>query len=431
MVFDEVSLMSLETLYDISYRLQAARKTIFFADQDERDKRDALATLPFGGWHVIFSGDLFQLPPVGGTRIYDRNFNNMNRFARSGYELWTKCLTYYVELVENFRCKPDVDNPTASMLPRFLQYARVGKVTKNMVEEINDHCLQPVIGFQKPKCNVGALWIAPTNAQVDKYNDDAFQILVNAGKTSYRAVAKHVNSGNNHFDKKNMPSITVIEKLFKNVNAKLPKGDISFAINQRVRVTGNLGTQLGIFNGALGTIVGFSFDSKRDMCEEWMHPCMAVHKLATHKRQSNTPIIYVKMDKLKASMTCLPNESNIVPFFMGDMVSHSIVADGKKYKRKQYALEPCSALTTNKAQGVTAHDGVVFNPGNPCSLRFAHAYVALSRVTDIRKLVVLSILVTDHFNRYADLNVIKAEYRRLEVDINKDPSQNNPLYVDE
>jgi hypothetical protein len=245
-----------------------------------------------------------------------------------------------------------------------------------------------------------------------------------------------VNSGNDHFSKRNVLNVTVLEKLFKNVHSKLPKGDISYAIDQRVRVNGNLATQLGIFNGALGTIVGFSFDPKKDMCTEWMHPTMAVHKLGIHKRQYNTPVIYVKMDKLKANISCLPNESgNIIPFFMGDLVSRSIIADGNKYKRKQYALEPCSAITTNKSQGVTAHDGVVFNPGNPKSLRFGHAYVALSRCTDIKKLVLLSILVPDHFNRYSDLDIIKEEYRRLEEVMRKlEPNekkqkQPNPLYA--
>ena len=41
----------------------------------------------------------------------------------------------------------------------------------------------------------------------------------------------------------------------------------------------------------------------------------------------------------------------------------SINTDGCKYTRKQYPLEPCSATTTHKSQGITAEFGVVFHPG--------------------------------------------------------------------
>ena len=35
----------------------------------------------FGGWHVMFCGDVFQLPPVGGTRIYSTDITSIKKYS--------------------------------------------------------------------------------------------------------------------------------------------------------------------------------------------------------------------------------------------------------------------------------------------------------------------------------------------------------------
>ena len=91
---------------------------------------------------------------------------------------------------------------------------------------------------------------------------------------------------------------------------------INFAFGQRVRVTQNLATQLGILNDALGKVVGFHFDEEKEMHEEWMNPTkIEAYRINQHKRQQNTPIIYVQLDRVKNSIIC-DNQSdgeNIIP----------------------------------------------------------------------------------------------------------------------
>ena len=75
---------------------------------------------------------------------------------------------------------------------------------------------------------------------------------------------------------------------------RLASTNIKFAIGQRVRMTQNLATQLGKFNGALGKILGFHFVEDKEMPKT-----IAAYRLSQQKRQENTPIIYVQLDKVK------------------------------------------------------------------------------------------------------------------------------------
>ena len=65
--------------------------------------------LPFGGIHIIFSGDFFQLPPVGAPTIYSSPAQSLRSDTRSalfnwkGKDLWKTCLTDVIELTENHR----------------------------------------------------------------------------------------------------------------------------------------------------------------------------------------------------------------------------------------------------------------------------------------------------------------------------------------
>ena len=417
--------MSLEDIYGIDLKLRFARQATAAYTEDDKIRRYNLSKLMFGGWHVIFLGDFFQLPPVGGTRIYSTDTTNMKKQAVIGRELWTKINTY-AELTQNFRCR----NHPNDMLPPFLQSARVGKADKQLVEQINDQCY--ATHKDDMKCHPQALWISPTNAQVDLYNKQAFDRLVATGVATYRAVAIH--SIADHSMKNKITSIKVIQNLFKATTTvvgkkvtRLASTDINFAIGQRVRVTQNLATQLGIFNGALGKIIGFHFDEDKEMHEEWMNPKnIAAYRLSQHKRQQNTPIIYVQLDKVKNDITC-ENQSggaNIIPFFMEANSFACINTDGCKYTRKQYPLEPCSATTTHKSQGITAEFGVVFHPGDPKTSNFAHSYVSVSRCQccgvmkdypDYNTLTILGPLSQLHFNRHQkSIEMVKAEYRRFE-----------------
>ena len=57
LMFDEISMIGACALWEIHLRCQLA------CDHDER------CTLPFGGYHIIFFGDFYQLDPVNDTSL--------------------------------------------------------------------------------------------------------------------------------------------------------------------------------------------------------------------------------------------------------------------------------------------------------------------------------------------------------------------------
>ena len=65
-VFDEISLSTMEQFYTFESRFKAAYLTTV-TDNAERMRRQHL---PFAGVHIIILGDFYQLPGVRGAPIY-------------------------------------------------------------------------------------------------------------------------------------------------------------------------------------------------------------------------------------------------------------------------------------------------------------------------------------------------------------------------
>jgi hypothetical protein len=110
---DEVSLLSLEFLCKLHLYLVAARLGIRVFTQEESDRNIALSKLPFGGFHIVFTGDFYQLPPVMGIPLF--LLPNTTPEAINGKRLWSS-VNYFVDLVTNFR----FSNAEESLLAAFL-----------------------------------------------------------------------------------------------------------------------------------------------------------------------------------------------------------------------------------------------------------------------------------------------------------------------
>ena len=102
LIIDEVSMLSLklfETLNLIGQKIKINKK-------------------PFGGIQVIFSGDFFQLPPVG-----DRDDIKSNKFCFES-SLWNDTFPNQIQLRKMFRQKDE-------KYAKILNQIRIGKISKN------------------------------------------------------------------------------------------------------------------------------------------------------------------------------------------------------------------------------------------------------------------------------------------------------------
>ena len=109
-------------------------------------------------------------------------------------------------------------------------------------------------------------------------------------------------------------------------------------------VTKNLATQLGIYNGATGTVVGFGFH--KAVPEEHFPLIDTFHTL----KDREIPIVFVKMDKYTgAQLSTDITKQNIVPF-TESVNEVSLTVHGTHYIRWQLPLIVAYSITTHKSQ---------------------------------------------------------------------------------
>jgi hypothetical protein len=123
-------------------------------------------SLPFGGLHVIYTGDLIQLPPVCGERlsIADSDFE-VGTKNHAGKEIWLKTKQYF-ELTTTKRFETDDEK----LFSEFITGARIGQVNYHSFAYINGKCMCTNYGEAVERAHQKALWLTPTNARVNQIN---------------------------------------------------------------------------------------------------------------------------------------------------------------------------------------------------------------------------------------------------------------------
>lgn len=88
-IIDEISMVSLESLHEISRRICEAICT----SVPDPKERSSINSKPFGGITTILCGDLYQLSCVGGTPIYSTG--KLNKNAVAGQKIWRSIRSYH------------------------------------------------------------------------------------------------------------------------------------------------------------------------------------------------------------------------------------------------------------------------------------------------------------------------------------------------
>jgi hypothetical protein len=409
-IIDEISMVSCESLHMMSKRFTDARIAAI-ADPEERKR---LEMSVFGGIHVLFVGDFYQLPPIMGTPLYQRRQTSneaekgrkiWSNEAKNGRKIWLQ-IKHFVELDVNYRLQ-DCDEGTKA-LASSLKDLRKGIVTEKSLALLNSKALCVDVRRLLAKVDRNSVWLGASIQSVADMNHQVHTFAIKQQKAfEYRCVSSYTpNLGNN------IPTLDEICDLHQQPSAVSQKKEclpsyIDIGIGCRVRCVRNIGTQIGIFNGAMGTVVGFCFEKKLP----------DIHMPLLKDFQAHVgreiPIVLVQMDSLKGFLS----KDNVIPFAAQIDESHPLRTNGKIFYRRQLPLEISFASTIHKYQGLTAQHDVIVQP-TPNPFAFGLEYVAISRTTSLEKLHLLSPLYPKHFLNKRFLKtfeVIHEEYDRFRL----------------
>ncbi len=298
----------------------------------DRRLRQATGKLdvPMGGMSIILFGDFGQLPPVGDRPLYASPGNH--ELAIHGHTIYMQCFNTVVILSQILR--QSGDDPAAQVFRELLLRLRNGQVNRSDWK----HLLQR----------------SPQTADNRDTFEDAVHLYYNKD-----SVAKH------NFDRLASygTPIARLNAIHSNSTAAAASPDdagglqpvLFLAKNARIMLTSNLWQEVGLCNGAAGTVREILYQTE-------------------HKPPDMPIAVLVDMDSyagpsmLAGSPSCIPIPPRTFEW----------ESSGHRYSRQQIPLLLRNAITIHKSQGQTL-DKAVINIGH-AELAAGSTFVAISRL---------------------------------------------------
>ena len=231
-VIDEISMVSLEALNEISKRICEAICTSI----SDPKERAAVSKKPFAGITTILCGDLYQLPCVRATPVYSTG--KLNARAMEGQKIWHKIGLFH-NLTTSTRFQHTTDED-ASPIETFLRGARVGKPLNRYLNLLNSQlCINYLDAYKK--CDRKSLWLCSTHDEKEPINKFMYERLKEDGAYTMDVVAQH--------SRDDCPDIYMTRKERETWQAKklegVPPVLLRLAIGTRVKLIKNVATQIG------------------------------------------------------------------------------------------------------------------------------------------------------------------------------------------
>lgn len=302
LLVDEASMLRIDKFECMDQRLQAAKKN----------------TKPFGGVQLILVGDFCQLTPILG------NNKTESESLRSRYG--RKLFCFESDVYQSANITPYLLSNYVRMgderQRQLLRNLRMGAKVNQSVSELNS--------LAKGDVSSDALYLCPTNAHVDKINEEGYAKLTAKKKTYFGVIKKQFLS---------KPVAEVI----------------NLKVGCRVMISANNQVE-GYYNGDLGTVTMMN-DNKVSV--ELDRGSVVV--VCPYKWEEYT---YKKLEKKL-------NKSASGTF-------------------EQIPLKLAYAVTIHKSQGMTLNEVIIDLSGGgvsrPGTFAAGQAYVALSRVRTLDKM---------------------------------------------
>jgi len=219
LIVDEVSMMSLKLFDTLNYIGKAMRNNY---------------SKPFGGIQVIFSGDFYQLPPVG-----TKDDPDTMRFCFES-DQWNSVFHYQIQLKTIFRQKSD------DTYVSILNQIREGKIRR----KTNDILLQ-YVGRKCDNADLVITKLFPTKHKVDAINNSKMTELENEERTY---TMKYITEPNNSVSDREIQY-----ELEYMANNLICDKSVQLKIGAQVMCIVNIQSENGIdiCNGSQGVVTGF------------------------------------------------------------------------------------------------------------------------------------------------------------------------------
>jgi len=328
-ICDELSMISNRQLSFINQRLQE-----FFRSKEL-----------FGGHSIIFVGDLWQLPPIGGSHIFAPIRDDISSLACSS--IWDN--VRYYELDEVMRQQGD---PTFAQA---LNRMKIGAMTNDDILLLKS---REISAFNLPPDNV--VWLFHFREKVRQHNTVA---LENCQEEEVRAVAVDKIEGKGDLDEKGKTKLLCEAKGLNYQDAQGLPYELVLKKSIRYMVTANIHSDLA--NGAIGTLQHVSMKTISGV----MVPTIVWIKFPEPRTGAQAREAYSgpKLKSIDPSWTPISIESKPVKCWEGRQV---------RVVRSQFPLAPAEAITIYKSQSQTFTEMVLTtHPGITRSL----LYVGCSR----------------------------------------------------
>lgn len=228
LIVDEVSMMS-KHLFELL---------------DSIGKRVRRCDKPFGGIQVIFSGDFYQLPPVG-----DRNEPDTTRFCFES-ERWNDTFEYQILLDKVFR-------QTNTDYIDVLHQVREGSLFKNGLNLLKTRVINDEKHSDENE-NIRPVILHPTKKHVNEINTREMDTLKTESITyKYKVEEIIENSEKNEYCKPKPTKKQLEQEVKYMVNNSLFEADLELKVGCQVMCIANIDMDANICNGTTGVITEF------------------------------------------------------------------------------------------------------------------------------------------------------------------------------
>ena len=339
LIIDEVSMLSSKLFNIIDLIAKRVKK--------ERDK-------PFGGMQIIFSGDFYQLPPVG-----EENDPETLKFCFES-DNWNETFSLHNQIILE-----KVFRQTDEKYAKILNKLRVGKITKSGIDELKKCVNKKIDESSSPTI------ILPRRKDAEKINNDEFSKLKDNEERIYKVSLADI--AEMQLNKEQIAEIelltynkTEVEFEFEYLsNNLMVDKEIKLKIGSQVMCVCNLNVEgtKPIVNGSQGIVIAF---------------------------KNNFPVVKFNNDLIQ---TITPH------IWQSERIPNVGV--------KQIPLIYSWAITIHKAQGITL-DQALIDIGKQV-FECGQTYVALSRVKSLEGLY----LKDFDYNKIKVNNKVKLFYEKL------------------